>query len=71
MIWSLKNNHLSIMFGSKYALMNTKLLQQKELLTLSHIRKHSKFTGRIQLKDRLSKVRPVSSPIVHNNWARA
>lgn len=51
---SLKNINFSTTFESKYALMNTKLLQQRALLTFSHIPKHSKLTESIKIRDRLS-----------------
>lgn len=63
MIQSLKNINLSTISESKYALMNTKLLKKKELLTFSHIPKHSKLTESIKIRDSLSIDRLVRFPI--------
>lgn len=62
MIWSLKNINLSTIFESTNAIMNTKILQWRELLTFSDIPKHSKLTESIKIRDRLSTYRLVSFP---------
>lgn len=62
MIQSLENINLSIISESMYALMNTKTLPWRELLTLSHILKHSKLIENVKIRDRLSIHRPVSFP---------